>query len=106
MREIEHEHHDMQFPYESSCPKCGNKNIAMQYRAEGEEVDSQGFSAETFTTLNELGRRKAAREHIACHCRCCHYEWGIETLAKQMKDKISRHFELMRRLEEHRKQCP
>lgn len=57
-----------EFTENQICEKCGNKDIAIRY------CPGNSFSCVKGGCSCPNG------EHIACHCRRCHYEWLMKVL--------------------------
>lgn len=75
-------------PCELACQKCGSADVSRQFHERGTTFKAKEYgragsrfaSAETWTA-------RVFRDHIAHHCRCCHYEWQTLPMRKPRKKK-------------------
>lgn len=75
-------------PCELPCEKCGNTDVGRQFHKAGETLRAKeyGRAGNRFASA-ETWCARVFRDHIAHHCRCCHYEWQTLPMKKPRKAK-------------------
>lgn len=80
------------------CPKCGNRDLHIEYIPKDNDMFGRAYSTDdfkkldkTFMTIKSNGcfyYAISTKEFLQCHCRTCQYSWNEDTLDTIQEDSL------------------